>query len=204
MQVQERLADKRVRILDAARRLVAREGFRGTAVEAVAAEAGVATGTVYRYFPSKSALFVEVVGRVSEREVGVVAAIAGRPGPAAARLGCAVSAFAGRALLAPRLAYALIVEPSDAEVEGVRLLYRRRLADAFARIVAAGVEGGEFVPQDATVAANCIVGALMEALIGPLARARREEADELVAEITAFCGRAVAGTPLVATLDAKI
>lgn len=200
MRVQEQLADKRVRILDAARRLVAREGFRGTAVEAVAAEAEVATGTVYRYFPAKSALFVEVVGRVSEREVGVVAAIAGRPGPAPARLDAAVRAFAGRALVAPRLAYALIVEPSDAEVEAVRLLYRRRLADAFARIVAAGVEAGDFAAQDPDIAATCIVGALMEALIGPLARARRDEAEGLVTAIAAFCMRAVAGAPTAPSL----
>lgn len=192
MRVQERLADKRVRILDAARRLVAREGFRGTAVEAVAAEAGVATGTVYRYFPAKSALFVEVVGRVSEREVDVVASIAAQPGAAPVRLDTAVRAFAGRALRNPRLAYALIVEPSDAEVEAVRLLYRRRLADAFARIVAAGIEAGDFAAQDPDVTATCIVGAVLEALIGPLGRAHRDEAEQLVTSIAAFCARAVA------------
>jgi AcrR family transcriptional regulator len=203
MRVQERLADKRVRILDAARRLVARGGFRGTAVEAVAAEAGVATGTVYRYFPGKAALFVEVVGRVSEREVGVVAAIAAHPGPALGRLDAAVRAFADRALLAPRLAYALIVEPSDPEVEAVRLVYRRRLADAFARVVAAGVEAGDFPPQDPEVAATCIVGAVMESLIGPLARSRPDEAGAQVDAIAGFCLRAVAGASAPPPLDVK-
>jgi AcrR family transcriptional regulator len=192
MRVQERLADKRVRILDAARRLIGRSGFRETAMETVAAEAGVATGTVYRYFPSKAALFVEVVSRVSEREVGVVASIAARSEPARARLEAAVRAFADRALRAPRLAYALIVEPSDPEVEAVRLLYRRRLADAFARIVANGVTAGDFPPQDPEVAATCIVGAVMESLIGPLGRARPEEAAVLAEAITTFCLAAVA------------
>lgn len=168
MRVREQLADKRARILDAARRLVARGGFRDTAMEAVAAEAGVATGTVYRYFPGKAALFVEVVSRVSDSEVGVVAAIADRTEPPRQRLIAAVQGFASRALLAPRLAYALIVEPSDPEVEAVRLLYRRHLADAFARIVAAGIETGDFPVQDPDVAATCIVGAVMESLIVPL------------------------------------
>lgn len=195
MRVQERLADKRVRILDAARRLVGRDGFRETAMETVAAEAGVATGTVYRYFPSKAALFVEVVSRVSEREVGVVATIAARKGPARERLEAAVRAFAEQALLAPRLAYALIVEPSDPEVEAVRLLYRRRLADAFARIVVDGMEAADFPPQDPEVTATCIVGALMESLIGPLGQGRREEGAARVDAITAFCLCAVAGSP---------
>jgi AcrR family transcriptional regulator len=170
-------------------------------METVAAEAGVATGTVYRYFPSKAALFVEVVSRVSEREVSVVATVAARTGPARERLEAAVRAFAERALLAPRLAYALIVEPSDPEVEAVRLLYRRRLADAFARIVADGVEASDFPPQDADVAATCIVGAVMESLIGPLGRGRREEGAARVDAIATFCLCAVAGSRDRAALD---
>jgi AcrR family transcriptional regulator len=188
--VQEQLADKRVRILEAARQLVSRGGFRETGIDGVAAAAGIATGTVYRYFPSKAALFVEVVGRVSEREVGIVAAIARKQGSPRERLQDAVHLFAVRALANRRLAYALIVEPSDPEVEAVRLLYRRRLADAFATIITAGVNLGEFAPQDPAVSATCIVGALMEALIGPLAK---DEADgeQLVASIARFCAAAV-------------
>ena len=191
--VREQLADKRIRILDAARMLVTREGFRGTGVDAVAAAAGIATGTVYRYFPSKAALFVEVVSRVSEREVAAVAAIAAGEVPAATRLRDAVSAFSARALASRRLAYALIVEPSDPEVEAVRIRYRRKLAEAFAGIIEAGIASGEFPPQDAGVAATCIVGALMEALIGPLAH-DEEGGEQLVSSITAFCEAAVANT----------
>ncbi len=191
--VREQLADKRIRILDAARKLVAREGFRGTGVDEVAAAAGVATGTVYRYFPSKAALFVEVVSRVSEREVATVAAIAAGNSPAATRLRDAVSAFSVRALASRRLAYALIVEPSDPEVEAVRIRYRRKLADAFAGIIKAGAASGEFAPQDEGVAATCIVGALMEALIGPLAH-EEEDAGSLVASIVTFCEAAVANS----------
>lgn len=188
--VREQLADKRIRILDAARKLVAREGFRGAGVDAVAAAAGIATGTVYRYFPSKAALFVEVVSRVSEREVETVAAIAAGKAPAATRLRDAVTAFSARALARRRLAYALIVEPSDPEVEAVRILYRRKLADAFAGIIKEGVAQDEFPEQDAGVCATCIVGAIMEALIGPLAH-EEEDAERLVTAITAFCAAAV-------------
>jgi AcrR family transcriptional regulator len=49
-------ADKRERILDAALQLFAERTFAGCAVPLVAEAAGVATGTIYRYFPSKEAL----------------------------------------------------------------------------------------------------------------------------------------------------
>jgi AcrR family transcriptional regulator len=188
--VQEVLADKRVRILQAARKLVSRGGFRETGVDAVAAEAGVATGTLYRYFPSKAALFVEVVSRVSEREVGIIAAIARQPEKPSKLLPQAVQTFARRALANRRLAYALIVEPSDPEVEAVRLLYRRKLADGFAAIIAAGIAAAEFADQDASVSGTCIVGALMESLIGPLAREDDAPAP-LIAAIESFCVAAV-------------
>jgi AcrR family transcriptional regulator len=153
--VQEKLADKRIRILEAARGLVGRRGFREATVEDVAEAAGIATGTVYRYFPSKAALFVEIVSRVSEREVGIVAAIARKTSGPPERLREAIDAFAERALSNRRLAYALIVEPTDPEVEAVRLRYRRKLADAFAEIIADGVSAKLFPPQDTGVAATC-------------------------------------------------
>jgi len=188
--VQEQLADKRIRILEAARKLVSRGGFRETGIDDVAAAAGIATGTVYRYFPSKAALFVEVVSRVSEREVGIVSAIARKPDAAPALLSEAVRSFALRALANRRLAYALIVEPSDPEVEAVRLLYRRKLAEAFSAIIEAGIAAGAFPHQEAAVVATCIVGALLEALIGPLAR---DDIDPglMVASVVSFCAAAV-------------
>jgi AcrR family transcriptional regulator len=47
---------KREAILDAALGLFAERGFHGTSVPEVARAAGVATGTIYRYFDSKEAL----------------------------------------------------------------------------------------------------------------------------------------------------
>lgn len=51
-----RSGDKRQAILEAALVLFAERGFHGTAVPEVAAAAGVAAGTLYRYFASKEAL----------------------------------------------------------------------------------------------------------------------------------------------------
>ncbi|MGW3650157.1 TetR/AcrR family transcriptional regulator [Streptomyces sp. NPDC000878] len=56
-----RQAARRVRILRAASELGAREGLARVQMHDVAKEAGVAIGTLYRYFPSKPYLFLSVL-----------------------------------------------------------------------------------------------------------------------------------------------
>jgi AcrR family transcriptional regulator len=48
-------------ILDAARRVLLRKGIAATTLEAVASEAGLSKTALYYYFPSKDALFFELV-----------------------------------------------------------------------------------------------------------------------------------------------
>ena len=139
----------------------------------VATRSQVATGTVYRHFPSKQDLFAEVFRRASQREVDVLRATTERGEPAAARLAAWVEAFVRRALAEPTRAYALIAEPVDPAVEAERLTFRRVYADLFARALRDGVESGELPALDADLTAAAIVGALAEALVGPLQRRGR-------------------------------
>ncbi len=60
---------RRRRIVTAARRLFARRGYGATAIEHVAAAAGLAVGTVYNYFPSKSDLLAAIIRRETEQLV---------------------------------------------------------------------------------------------------------------------------------------
>lgn len=192
--VAARLAGNRDRIVQAARRLVAESGFRDAQIVAIAAAAGVATGSVYRHFPSKAELFAEVLAITSQHEVEVLAAIAAAGGPAPARLADAIRAFASRALRARALAYALIAEPVDPEIDDARLQYRHAVGEVFARILADGVRAGEFPPQDVAAAAACAVGAMLEGLVGPLAPRAKGGlgVDASVAEsIVEFCLRGV-------------
>jgi len=53
---------RRARILRSAAELGAAHGFDGVQMQEVAKDAGVALGTVYRYFPSKIQLFLAVMG----------------------------------------------------------------------------------------------------------------------------------------------
>ena len=51
-QVKARKDEVRASILEAARGLVGQGGFRAAQMSAVAARAGIAAGTIYRYFPT--------------------------------------------------------------------------------------------------------------------------------------------------------
>lgn len=167
--VEARLADKRKRILEAARTLVSEGGWPEAQVGHVAAAAGLATGTVYRYFPSKAELCVEVLSTVSQHEVDVLDAIANGTEPPGQRLHAAVRAFVSRAMRNRRLAYALIAEPCDPEIDQARLTYRHAISKQIMRIVCDGQAAGAFrAALDPNIAATVIVGGFMEALVGPL------------------------------------
>lgn len=66
---QKRTDEKKRRILDAALDLFGILGFHDTTAKAIAARAGVATGSLYRYFRDKKVAFLAVCGRM-ERELG--------------------------------------------------------------------------------------------------------------------------------------
>lgn len=190
--VAARLADTRRGILDAVRGLVAEGGFAAVQMSEVGKKAGVATGTLYRYFSSKEALCRELFREVSAREMGVLADIASGEGPAGERLVKVLRTFAGRAVRARRLAYALLAEPVDVNLAEERAFFRRTHADIFARILEDGIESGELPAIDVRIAAACIAGAIPTALVGPLAPQSHEldgDADRVVGEIVNFCLR---------------
>jgi AcrR family transcriptional regulator len=167
-----RKAATRERIVAAALEQVGDGGYASAGVQAVAARAGVAVGTVYRHFPSKGDLFAEAFRRASQRELDVVVEVSApgaRDGRSAReRVAAAVEAFARRALAGPVLAYALLAEPVDPAVEAERLRFRTGYRDAFARVLEDGVRDGELRPHDTRTVAAAYVGALGEALVGPL------------------------------------
>lgn len=182
-----RKAATRERIVAAALDQVAEGGYSSAAVQVVARRAGVAVGTVYRHFPSKADLFAEVFRRASQRELDVVTEVAAPDGrDAAERIAAAVEAFCRRALAGPVLAYAQIAEPVDPAVESERLRLRRGYRDAFAAVLRDGVDAGELRPHDAETVAAALVGALGEALVGPLS-GRNGSKEALVAGLVQFC-----------------
>src|SRR3954453_18619266 len=194
-----RRAATRERIVRAALAQLAQGGYASASVQAVAARADIATGTVYRHFPSKSELFAEVFRRASARELEVMATIARDEDTSARdRLAPPPEGLARRALAEPRRAYALLAEPVDPAVEAERLIFRRGYRDVFARTIEQGVGPTELPPQDAQTVAAALVGALGEALVGPLSPGRREGQEPLIATLVQFSLNAIPATAEVA------
>jgi AcrR family transcriptional regulator len=163
------LAAREQAILAAARTNVAQEGMGAVQISDVAARAGIAAGTVYRYFPSKTELLAELVSGVAARELGAMRAAANAaPGPLSALAAC-IATFAARALGERSLAWAVIAEPVDANADAMRLSFRQLLIGEFAMRIKTALAARHLPEQDPRVSAPAVLGIVMEALIGPLA-----------------------------------
>lgn len=182
----------RERLLDAARGLLAEGGYAAASVSALAERAGVATGSVYNHFGSKQELLAAVFRHIAGHELTAVREAVDARDDAAARLRALVEVFSHRALQAPRTAWALLAERVDPLVETERLTYRRGYHTLAEQTIAAGVAAGELPPQDAHLSAAAVIGAISEALLGPLSPvADRTEPGPMVESIAALCLRAV-------------
>src|SRR2546423_3083405 len=109
-----RSAEPRERIVRAAIDQLADGGYASASVQTVAQRARVATGTVYRHFPSKSELFAEVFRRASARELAVMADTAAHDElPARERIAIGAETLARRAPAAPTRAHAPLAAPVE-------------------------------------------------------------------------------------------
>jgi AcrR family transcriptional regulator len=169
--VVRKLAARHDAIVAAACEVAAEGGMAAVQIAPVAERAGIATGTVYRYFPCKTELVAALVAALAEREMTALESAANAaPGPLSA-LAAAIATFAARALANRRLAFALIAEPVEPEIDRARASYRQALTAELERLIRRALDAGRLSDQDAALAAPALLGALIEALIGPHAPA---------------------------------
>src|SRR3978361_724567 len=69
---------RRQLILSAARRCFARNGFAGTTTKSVAAAAAISEGLLFKHFPTKSALYAEILAEECNTDPGLTELL-GRP-----------------------------------------------------------------------------------------------------------------------------
>lgn len=158
----------RERLLDAARELLTEGGYAAASIAALADRAGVATGSVYNHFASKQELLAAVFRHVAGHELAAVREAVQAGSGAAQQVRALVEVFSYRALRSPRTAWALLAEPVDPLVEQERLTYRRGYHALAESVVAAGVATGELPAQNPRLSAAAVIGAVSEALLGPL------------------------------------
>jgi AcrR family transcriptional regulator len=194
--IARRLAAKRERILLAAGAAAAEGGMSALQIALVAQRAGIAAGTVYRYFPAKSDLVAVLIAAAAERETAAMRAAAhAAPGPLSA-LAAAIGVYAAGLLAQKRLAWAIIGEPAESEIEVARNAYRTALSAEFQTWLMPAIEHGHLPDQNASLSASALLGALVEGLIGPLAATSDDDAAarEAVQNLTLFALRGL-GVP---------
>ncbi|RIL05414.1 MAG: hypothetical protein DCC71_10495 [Proteobacteria bacterium] len=159
----ERRVQQRQRILDAARTVFFRDGFMPANLDEVAQRAGVAKGTLYRYFENKAELYVAVLsanGDAFERKMRDAL----EPGLSPAEQVRRTSRFYFQHWTAHReyfrIFWALenepvigeLPEPVVAQVTALWEQCLRLLADVLER----GAQGGAFAPHDSWEVANIL------------------------------------------------
>jgi AcrR family transcriptional regulator len=198
-----RSEDTRTRLLQAGIEVLEAGGYASASVAAIAECAGLATGTLYRHFPSKAELFVELFRAIGDAELVAMEEAAAKTRSVAEELDAVIATFAGRALSRPRLAWALVYEPLDAAVDAERIRYRREYARRMARFVRERVDRGELPDQDPDTTAAALIGGIAEALVSPLSPVAGGNADPdaVIAALTDFCRRAVGAETAVQSTE---
>lgn len=191
----------RERLIRAARDVLERGGYAGASVIAIAERAGVSAGALYRHFPSKAELFVEVLRTAGESELAAMRDVAAEAPSFVGKLEAVVATYARRALENRRLAWALVYEPVDPAVDAERLVFRRSYCRGMAAFLREGIAAGEFPNENPELTAAALVGVISETLVGPLAPIGGGSAPdaEVVASLVRLCRRAV-GVPDVPAL----
>ncbi|AYA68306.1 TetR/AcrR family transcriptional regulator [Acinetobacter sp. WCHA55] len=195
--MQERMEQNREAILQSARELIAQGGIKDAQIQAIAERAGVSSGLVYRYFDNKSQVLIEVLSEAIQHEVKILNHIAESDElTSKQKLDKAVTTFVKRAMNSPQLAYSLMFEPVDAELEHERFRSKQLIKQSIKEILAAGKINGEFGFEDLNTAALCVVGAMTFVVIEPLNPSRNVMFDQnykdyFVKQIAEFCVNAV-------------
>lgn len=149
---------KRAAILDAAKRLFAQEGFAGTSMDQIAAEAGVSKLTVYSHFGDKEALFTEAVRAKCEEMLPDDLFQIELTGPLRQQLRVIAQAFF--ALISSDEAistHRMMLVPGNIDDNLKQVFWQagpQRTHDAFAALLQARVEAGELDIPDVARAAE--------------------------------------------------
>ena len=194
--MQKRMEQNREAILQSARELIAQGGIKDAQIQAIAERAGVSSGLVYRYFDNKSQVLIEVLSEAIQHEVKILNHIAESELSSKQKLDKAVTTFVKRAMNSPQLAYSLMFEPVDAELDHERFRSKQLIKQSIKEILAAGKINGEFGFEDLNTAALCVVGAMTFVVIEPLNPSRNVMFDQnykdyFVKQIAEFCVNAV-------------
>ncbi len=188
--------DMRETILDAAKRLLDRFGYRKTTMDDLAREAGIGKGTIYLYFRSKEDVALSVGERMHRRLCAELEAIAARDVPAPARI---------EQMLRTRVMF--MYDQFESALRTIDELFRdiwhvvmarREPYDAaeaaiLERVIRAGIERDELVCDAPALASQALVWASNSQMPYHLTPKQSRDRDAVAARIDAVSAILVAG-----------
>lgn len=185
---EERRAERRRRLLDAALDLFATRGYASTSIESVCRRARVTARNFYDEFPGREALLTTLYDEMAADTLDALeAALADAPDDVIARATAGVSALVHAMLDDPRRARVSCVEAVG--VSPALEHHRREWLHRFARVVeveARRLAGkGLIGDRDPGLASVGLVGGTYEIFVEVLT-ARRVPAEDLIEELTRF------------------
>jgi AcrR family transcriptional regulator len=160
--------ERRQKILGAAGELFGTQPYDSVQMRDVAARAEVGKPTLYRYFPSKEELFLEVFKSGLDRlesEIAAILAAKEHPRKALERLLHALLGALGGQVAALRL----LTDDQSTVMRRWRNEFRRRrrpIVDATRQILEAGVASGDFRAIDLEAVPSMVIGMVRGGLIG--------------------------------------
>jgi AcrR family transcriptional regulator len=167
---QRRKEARPAELLAAALEVFAEKGFAATRLEEIAARAGVSKGTVYLYFESKEALFKAAIEAAMTPAIEAVEAIANDPGrPAAELLRSFVFGWWQRIGTTSLGAVPKLLVAESANFPEVARWFHEtiitRAQRAMARVIAIGIERGEFRPVNPQLAARVVFAPMFSVIV---------------------------------------
>jgi AcrR family transcriptional regulator len=178
--------DKRRQLLDAAVRVFARKGFHASRVGDIAEEAGVAHGLLYHYFKSKDQVLEAVFHENWSVLLARIASVEESDEPAVDQLRHIAAIVLRTWLHLPDVVRVVVREFGRSPELAERVAELTQPIDAIQRVIARGIERGEFRQDvDPRFAAAVVYGSIDELLTAwVLGRLPAEEEDVAAAEQT--------------------
>ena len=175
-------SERRHRILTAAKELFSQAAYDSVQMDGVARAAGIGKPTLYRYFPSKDELFLEVFKEaLVELEIQVHAALAEEPDATAAlarMIRAAVTVLGGQVG-----ALRLLTGDHPNLIVRWRTEFRQRrrpIMDAFRNALERGIAAGEFRAVDLDAVPAMLVGMVRGGVMGADRISRERLADAAI------------------------
>jgi AcrR family transcriptional regulator len=166
-QKQRRAPSERPReILDAALELFVERGFAGTRLDDVAERAGLSKAAIYLYFEDKTALFMGVVRQAVISNFGLVETmLAAHRGPVGELIPRILEFMATRIEQTPIASIAKVVVSESRAFPEIGRFYLKEVIGRglplFEKLIARGIEQGEFRKVDPALTVRTLVGAML-------------------------------------------